>query len=177
MAVHGDVANTRIGLSGSSGSGLDALSQEKHKGDLVGNKLQVAMCFRLEAAMSLLALPHQQEVGLAERTSESQKRISSVTTFKASLVVTGSPHSSCGQYLKLLREESNEALGRESSKPVLQHTAPGLQQHFPAKAKQKAPNVQHALTPGSTGRATGDEEPYCRGRSLPAHISATPPGS
>lgn len=104
--LDGDVANTRIGLSGSFGSGSDALSQEKHEGALVRNKLQVAMHFRLEAAMSLLALPHQQEVGLAERTSETQRRSCfSVTTFKASLVVTGSPHSSCGQYLKLLREE------------------------------------------------------------------------
>ena len=98
------------------------------------------MHFRLEAAMRLLALPHQQEVGLTERTNKTQRRsYSSVTTFKASLVVTGSPHSSYGQNLKLLREESNKALGRESSKLVLLHTAPGLQQHLPAKAKQKAP--------------------------------------
>lgn len=120
--------------------GSDALSQGKHKGALVRNKAQVAMHFRLEAAMRLLALPHQQEVGLTERTNKTQRRsYSSVTTFKASLVVTGSPHSSYGQYLKLPREESNEALGRESSKLVLLHTAPGLQQHLPAKAKQKAP--------------------------------------
>lgn len=42
------------------------------------------------------------------------------------------------------------------------------------RPNRKHPNVQHALAPGSTGRATGNEEPLPQGRSLPAHISAAP---